>query len=320
MCYCRWPYFCSYEQEGRRMINLKSFNGINKKEAYIENGEEYRRHKKVSAHKVISWTLIAIIIVIQVYPLVWLFLTSVRTEYDFSSGDAFGIPKQFTFDNYARAFSSGNLGRNILNSLVVTFGADLFIVIFGMMAAYALQVLRFKGMKIVNMIFIMGIIVPSQISLVPLFIDYSKFGLLDTYWSMIIPLAGFSIPMSVFLFNSFYKYIPSETYEAASLDGAGPYRIFLQITLPLSLNTIVTVVLVNSIFIWNDLIFGNTFILTDELKTIPLGLQNYIGAMGNTDWTATFAAVCVTITPLMLAFLVLNKAMIQGLEGGATKG
>jgi raffinose/stachyose/melibiose transport system permease protein len=189
-----------------------------------------------------------------------------------------------------------------------------------MRAAYALQVLRFKGAKIVNLIFMMGIIVPSQISLVPLFIDYSKFGLLDTYWSMIIPLAGFSIPMSVFLFTSFYRYIPLETYEAASLDGAGPYRIFAQITLPLSLNTIVTVVLVNSIFIWNDFIFGNTFILTDELKTVPLGLQNYIGAMGNTDWTATFAAVCVTITPLMLVFLVLNKSMIQGLEGGATKG
>ena len=81
-----------------------------------------------------------------------------------------------------------------------------------------------------------------------------------------------------------------------------------------------TEVLVNSIFIWNDFIFANTFVLSEELKTIPLGLQNYIGAMGKTDWTATFAAVCVTITPLLLVFLVLNKAMIQGLESGATKG
>ena len=144
--------------------------------------------------------------------------------------------------------------------------------------------------------------------------------MLDTYASMIIPLAGFSLPMAVYLFSSFYEYIPRETYEAASLDGAGPYRIFAQITLPLSLNTIVTVVMVNSIFIWNDFIFANTFVLSDDLKTVPLGLQNYIGAMGNVDWTATFAAVCVSITPLLLIFLVLNKAMIQGLESGATKG
>lgn len=286
----------------------------------FNNVEGYRRHRRITVHRVITWVLIAIIMVIQVYPLLWLFITSVRTEHDFAAGDPFGIPQQFTLDNYARAFESGNLGRYILNSVIVTFGSNFFIVILGMMAAYALQVLRFKGGKVIRMIFMMGIIVPVQISLVPLFIDYSQIGLLDTYWSMIIPLAGFSIPMSVFLFSSFYQYIPSETYEAASIDGAGPYRIFAQITLPLSLNTIVTVVLVNSIFIWNEFIFANTFVLTDDLKTIPLGLQNYIGAMGNTDWTATFAAVCVTITPLMLVFLVLNKAMIQGLEGGATKG
>jgi raffinose/stachyose/melibiose transport system permease protein len=172
----------------------------------------------------------------------------------------------------------------------------------------------------VRALFLLGIIVPVQIALVPLFIDYSKVGLLDTHLSMIIPLAAFALPMAVYLFSSFYEYIPREMYEAASLDGAGPYRIFAQITAPLSVNTIITVVLVNSIFIWNDFIFANTFVLSDGLKTIPLGLQNYIGAMGNTDWTATFAAVCVTVAPLLLVFLVLNKAMINGLESGATKG
>jgi raffinose/stachyose/melibiose transport system permease protein len=189
-----------------------------------------------------------------------------------------------------------------------------------MMAAYALQVLGFRFSKFVRSLFLIGIIVPVQIALVPLFIDYSTVNLLDTYPSMIIPLAGFALPMSIYLFSSFFEYIPRETYEAASLDGAGPYRIFGLITLPLSVNTVVTVVLVNSIFIWNDFIFANTFVLSEELKTIPLGLQNYIGAMGKTDWTATFAAVCVTITPLLLVFLVLNKAMIQGLESGASKG
>ncbi|MFT8331579.1 carbohydrate ABC transporter permease [Bifidobacterium psychraerophilum] len=282
--------------------------------------DEYHRHKRLSVHGAIRWVIIAILVIIQVYPLLWLFITSLRTEHDFASGDPFGIPKQFTLENYARAFEAGDLGVYIRNSLIVTFGASFFIVLMGMMAAYAINVLGFRGSKIVSGIFLLGIIVPVQIALVPLFIDYSQINLLDTYASMIIPLAGFAVPMSVFLFSSFYNYIPKETYEAASLDGAGPYRIFWQITLPLSLNTIVTVVLVNSIFIWNEFIFANTFVLSDGLKTIPLGLQNYIGAMGNTDWTATFAAVCVTITPLMLIFMVLNKAMIQGLEGGATKG
>lgn len=281
---------------------------------------EWRKKLTLRNHHIISKILMAIIIVIQVYPLLWLFITSIRTEHDFTTGDPFGIPKEITFDNFIRAFQTGNLWLNILNSIIVTFGADILIVILGMMGAYALNVLGFKFSGLVRMLFLMGIIVPVQIALVPLFIDYSQIGLLDTYESMIIPLAGFALPMSIFLFGSFYEYIPRETYEAASLDGAGPYRIFAQITLPLSLNTIVTVVLVNSIFIWNDFIFGNTFVLSDGLKTIPLGLQNYVGAMGNTDWTATFAAVCVTILPLLLVFLALNKTMIQGLESGATKG
>jgi len=278
------------------------------------------RPRKLKIQRTLLTVTIVLIVIVQVYPLLWLFLTSFRTAADFAGGNAFSWPSEFTLENYSRAFETGNLGLNIVNSLIVTLGASALIVVAGMMAAYALEVLGFRLSPLVRALFMLGIIVPVQIALVPLFIDYSKVGLLDTHLSMIVPLAAFSLPMSIYLFSSFYGFIPRETYEAASLDGAGPYRIFAQITLPLSLNTIVTVVLVNSIFIWNDFIFANTFVLSDGLKTIPLGLQNYIGAMGNTDWTATFAAVCVSVTPLLLVFLVLNKAMIQGLESGATKG
>ncbi|NEM91135.1 carbohydrate ABC transporter permease [Galbitalea soli] len=284
------------------------------------SGRPRRRRRRPDLVQRLSSILVVAIVIVQVYPLVWLFLTSVRTEHDFTTGNAFALPSSITFGNYGRAFQVGNLGLNIVNSLIVTMGANILIVLLGMMAAYALQVLGFRLSRVVRGLFLIGIIVPVQIALVPLFIDYSSVNLLDTYPSMIIPLAGFALPMSVYLFSSFFEYIPRETYEAASLDGAGPYRIFGLITLPLSVNTVVTVVLVNSIFIWNDFIFANTFVLSDGLKTIPLGLQNYIGAMGKVDWTATFAAVCVTVTPLLLVFLVLNKAIIYGLESGATKG
>lgn len=286
-------------------------------------GSDYRRPRRTPRLRVQRTLLtitVVLIVIVQVYPLAWLFLTSFRTASDFAGGDPFAIPSEFTLDNYTRAFETGNLWLNIVNSLIVTLGASILIVVAGMMAAYALQVLGFRFSNLVRSLFLLGIIVPVQIALVPLFIDYSQIGLLDTHMSMVLPLAAFSLPMGIYLFASFYEYIPRELYEAASLDGAGPYRIFLQITTPLSVNTIITVVLVNSIFIWNDFIFANTFVLSDGLKTIPLGLQNYIGAMGNTDWTATFAAVCVTLTPLLLVFLVLNKAMIAGLESGATKG
>lgn len=279
-----------------------------------------RRRNRLDIVRFVSRILIVAIVAVQVYPLLWLFVTSLRTEKDFTEGNAFGLPSSLTLDNYIRAFGTGNLGLNILNSLIVTLGANVLIVALGMMAAYAIEVLGFRLKHAVRAMFLLGIVVPVQVALVPLYIDYSSVGLLDTYISMIIPLAGFALPMSVYLFGSFFNYIPRDTYEAASIDGAGPYRIFFNITFPLSVNTIVTVVLVNSIFIWNDFIFANTFVLSDGLKTIPLGLQNYIGAMGHVDWTATFAAVCVTVTPLLLVFLVLNRSIVQGIESGASKG
>ncbi len=279
-----------------------------------------RRPRAVTALKVAYRTLIGLVLVIQVYPFVWLVLTSVRDADDFASRNPFSLPASFTLDNVARALAEGHLGHNILNSIIITGGACLLIVVCGMTGAYAIQVLDFRASRLVRGLFLMGIVVPVQIALIPLFVDYSRVALLDTYQAVIIPLAGFALPMALYLFMSFFGYIPREIYEAASIDGAGPYRIFWRITLPMSLNTVITVVMVNAIFIWNEFIFANTFVLTDELKTIPLGLQNYIGAMGKTDWTATFAAVTITVTPLLLIFLVLSKAMIYGLESGSTKG
>ena len=278
------------------------------------------RTRRLTFAKTLTTGLVIAIVVVQVYPLAWLLVTSLRPAQDFAAGNPFGLPSSLTLDNYARAFAMADLPQYILNSFIVTAASSALIVFLGMMGAYALQVLGFRGSKVVLGLFLIGIIVPVQVALVPLFVNYARVGLLNTYQSMIIPLVGFALPISIYLFTSFFQYIPRETYEAASLDGAGPYRIFFGITMPLSTNTVVTVVFVNGIFIWNDFIFANTFVFTEGLKTIPLGLQNFIGAMGSVDWTATFAAVCVTVTPLLLVFLVLNKAIIYGLESGSTKG
>jgi raffinose/stachyose/melibiose transport system permease protein len=287
----------------------------------VRRGPERRRTtRRLHLSRRLSTLLVFVIVAVQVYPLVWMLLTSLRPAQEFASGNAFALPSSLTLDNYARAFHMADLPRYILNSLVVTGASSLLIVILGMMGAYAVQVLGFRGSRVVLGVFMLGIIVPVQVALVPLFINYSRMGLLNTYQSMVLPLVGFALPVSIYLFASFYQYIPRELYEAASMDGAGPYRIFFRITMPLSTNTVITVVFVNGIFIWNDFIFANTFVFDEKMKTIPLGLQNYIGAMGSVDWTATFAAVCVTITPLLLVFLVLNKAIIYGLESGATKG
>lgn len=275
---------------------------------------------QLNLQHMLSQLIIALMLVVQVYPLLWILLTALRPAQEFAAGAPFALPSRITFENFQRAFAEGNLGRYLLNSFVVTVIADALIVALGMMAAYAIQVIGFKHSRLVLGLFVVGIIVPAHVTLVPLFLNYRNLGLLNSYWSIIVPLVGFSLPMSVYLFQSFYSYIPRELYDAATVDGAGPYRTFFWITVPMSVNTVVTVVFVNTIFIWNDFIFANTFVLDRDMKTVPLGLQSYMGAMGSIDWTATFAAVCVTVTPLLLGLLVLNRAIIYGIQGGATKG
>ena len=276
--------------------------------------------RRLRLMKRLSLMIVLAVLMIQTYPIAWIFLSALRPASDFAASNSFDLPRSLTLDNFARAFEQGDLPTYFANSLIVAAASIVIIVFLAMCIAYAMQVLKFRGSRVVLGLFSAGIIVPVQVALIPLFILYSKIGLLDTYQSLIVPMVGFALPMSVYLFVSFYQFIHHEIFEAAILDGCGPFTAFRRVVLPLSLNTIVTVVFVNAIFIWNDFIFANTFIFSRELKTIPLGLQDYIGSMGATDWTATFAAVSVTITPVLLLFLVLNRAIIYGLESGATKG
>lgn len=270
--------------------------------------------------KRLSLILVLIVLVIQTYPIVWIFISALRPAQDFAASNGFDLPSSVTLDNFRRAFEQGDLPLYFTNSFIVA-GASIAVIVFlAMCTAYAIQVIKFRGSRIVLGLFSAGIIVPVQVALIPLFILYSSVGFLDSYLAMIVPMVGFALPMSVYLFVSFYQFISHEIFEAAVLDGCGAFSAFAKVTVPMSLNTIVTVIFVNAIFIWNDFIFANTFVFEENLKTIPLGLQNFIGAMGSVDWTATFAAVCVTVTPLLLVFLVMNRAIIYGLESGATKG
>lgn len=286
-------------------------------DAAPRHGETERRLRLT---RLVSVALVVGVLIVQTYPIVWIFLTSLRTPADFAGNNPFSLPGEITLDNYIRAFEQADLVGYFINSFIVA-GASIFLLVaLSMMAAYAIRILGFRFSNGVLALFLIGIIVPIQVVLIPLFIAYRDIGILDSYQALIIPMVGFAMPVSVYLFVAFYSFIEHEILEAAVLDGSGPFSTFFRIILPMSVNTIVTVAFVNAVFIWNDFVFANTFIFSSERKTIPLGLQDFIGAMGATDWTATFAAVSITLVPLLLVFLVLNRAIIYGLEAGASKG
>lgn len=274
--------------------------------------------KKKRMH-IILMVVVLFFLFIQLYPVVWLFLASLKPSSELATRP-FALPEAPTFQNYLDIFAEGAVFRYMWNSVKVTAASIVIIVALSSTAAYALAKFRFAVSKKVYAFFTFGIMIPVQITLIPLFCFYSKMGILNSSFTLILPQVGFALPLSVMMFVSFYSFIPNELIEAAVMDGCSAYGIFVKIIFPLARNTVITVASMYCILIWNDFIFANTFITDNRAKTVALGLRDYVGAFGNVNWGMTFAAIAVTILPPMLVYFALNKYVTAGMTLGATKG
>lgn len=263
--------------------------------------------------------VILVFLLVQIYPVIWLFVASIKPTVELSS-QPFALPKTITFDNFAKVLGDGNIGTYMWNSLKVTGISLLLIILLSATAGYALSKFRVRGKRKIYSFFTFGIMIPVQITLIPLFIFYSKMGILNTSFALILPQVGFALPLSVMMFVSFYEFVPDELIEAAIVDGCSPFRTFVQIVFPLARNTVITIASMYSILIWNDFIFANTFVSENSAKTVAMGLKDYVGAFGNVDWGATFAAIAISILPPLIIYFALNKWVTAGMTAGATKG
>ena len=196
----------------------------------------------------------------------------------------------------------------------------MLIMILSSTAGYALAKFKFRINKFLYSFFTFGIMIPVQITLIPLFIFYSRMRILNTTFSLVLPQVGFALPLSIMIFVSFYYFVPNELIEAAIIDGCSPIRVFMQIIIPMAKNTFITIAAMYGILIWNDFIFANTFISRNDAKTVAIGLKDYVGAFGNVDWGLTFAAISISILPPLILYFSLNKYVTVGMTAGATKG
>lgn len=269
--------------------------------------------------KIVFVVLIILFLIIQIYPVIWLFIASVKPTVELSTAP-FAFPKEITLENFANVLSDGNIGMYMWNSLKVTGISLILIITLSATSGYALSKFKVRGTKIIYSFITFGIMIPVQITLIPLFIFYSNMGILNTSFSLILPQVGFALPLSVMMFVSFYEFVPNELIEASIVDGCSPFRTFIQIVFPLARNTVITIASMYSILIWNDFIFANTFISETSAKTVAMGLKDYVGAFGNVDWGSTFAAIVISILPPLLIYFALNKWVTAGMTMGATKG
>lgn len=260
-------------------------------------------------------------LIIQVYPIIWMVLSSLKGPNEIKGVNPFTLPKNlFNIDNYINVWETSDISTYFVNSLIVTVIAIVLIVLLSSTAAFAIAKMKFKGSGFLMLLFLAGIMIPVHATLIPLFTLYNSLNILNTYTALILPQVGFALPISIYLFVGFYRYIPDEVLEAATIDGCNVFQIFFKIIMPLSKNTIVTVIAFNGIFIWNEFVFAKTFINDSKFKTLPVGLHDFIGQYGATNWGATFASMVIATLPVLIVYFILNKSIIEGMSLGATKG
>ena len=279
-----------------------------------------RRTVVKSLRRLPVWILVAVLMIVVLYPQVWMVLGSFKTQSEFLSNPALSLPETWQFDNYITALTNGNVARNWLNSVLVTIPSVLLIVFIGVAAGYALEVMIWKGRNGVLLYILAGIMVPGQMILVPLFITYFRIGITDTLWPLIITYTVMGLPLTTFLMATYFRSVPREIFEAATVDGSGPLRSFFVIGIPMMKNAILTIGLVQFFSVWNDLLIALTFTTRPDLATIQVGLLSLSDEYGSTQYGPLFAAVSINILVLLILFLTLNKKIMAGMSGGALKG
>ncbi|ROR27201.1 carbohydrate ABC transporter membrane protein 2 (CUT1 family) [Mobilisporobacter senegalensis] len=263
--------------------------------------------------------ILIIIALTQLFPLYWLITFSLKSNIEIFGDNVIGLPKDWRWINYKTALSDGGILRYFLNSTfysVVTVGVTG---LFTAMAGYAIARMKWKLSNVTYGFFTLGIMIPTQAALLPLFQVLDKMGLKGGYLGLLIPYISFAIPMSIMILVGFYRGIPKEIEEAAYIDGSGVFRCFATIILPIIKPALATASIFTFLGTWNELMFANTLVDSSDFRTLPVGIMSFSGQY-STDWGLIGAAMVIATLPTIIVYFFLSNQVQESLVAGAVKG
>lgn len=265
------------------------------------------------------YLVLSVFAIIQIYPLIWLVFFSLKNNQEVFGMSPFSLPQDPQWGNYVKVWTQGNIGLYFFNSVWMTVLSVFLTVILASFVTFAITRMHWKLSGLVLGLFMIGYMIPLHSTLIPLFNFYNNIGLIDNPLSIILSQTTFNLPLTIMILLGFYKAFPREIEEAAVMDGCSVHRIFFQVTLPMTVPVLSTTAIINMIYNWNEFVFVNTFISSDQWKTLTVGINNFVGQY-LTDWGAIGATLVISIVPILLTFLFLSNKIVEGMAAGSVKG
>jgi N-acetylglucosamine transport system permease protein len=260
------------------------------------------------------WSLLVI------FPMLWVISSSLKTDKEIFMSP-WQLPSQPIFENFVRAWSKANIGLYFFNSLLVILPAIFFTLLFSAMAGYVLARFSFPGSRFIFYSFLGGMLFPIMLALVPLFFLLQSLQILDTRFGLILVYIAYSLPFTVFFMTGFFKTLPTEVLEAATIDGANNFQLFFLVVIPLAQNGLVSMGIFNFLGMWNQYILPLVLLTSNGKYVLSQGLaflqhqQRY-----QSDWSGLFAAIVIVMLPTLIVYSIFQNQIQRGLTVGALKG
>ena len=269
--------------------------------------------------RVVLYATVGAVCAILLFPVYWMFVTSLRpTRYTITYPPGF-LPEEVRWTAYAELFQTIPIATWLRNTAFVSVGVTVVCLALSIVGAYALSSFRWRGRSLFGFTLLGTQMLPEALVVIPIFVIFRTFGLIDTLHGLVLADAAFIVPVTVWLLKGFFDSIPREVREAALVDGCGPWGVLGRIILPLSAPALVTVSVIAFFDGWNEYLFASTFITTADLRPATVGLASFIGELA-TPVELVFAATAIFTVPPLLFYFVMQRYIVSGLTGGAVKG
>ncbi|MBR5116729.1 MAG: carbohydrate ABC transporter permease [Lachnospiraceae bacterium] len=291
----------------------------NKKAKAVDFDTTYVPKKTNPAAKVIVAIVLIVWTVINLFPIYFMFTFSLKSNEEIFGKNVAGLPREWLWSNYSQAMGTGNMGQYFVNSIIVTAASIAISLAAAMMATYAITRIKWRLSKLTNAFFMLGLTIPIQASIVPVYVVLSRLHWLNRYSTLIIPYSAFSLSMAILICTGFMVEIPYDLDEAARIDGCGLWRTFYQIIIPLMKPAYATIGIYSFLQCWNEFMFANVFISDSEHRTLPVGIQQLSGSY-TTDWGPIGAALVIATFPTLIVYVALCKRIQESFIAGAVKG